>query len=96
VSILLYWLVSEIIYVVNLDIYTFKNEFVQTINNCGYFPAALLTTTVVGAVILLIGIAHGFRKYKSRIPLVGICSAAISASCYSSARNNRFSIKLIM
>lgn len=95
-SIILHWLVSETIYVVNLDEYTFRDEKRGAITDCGCSPTALLTTTIVGAIVLLIGIAHGFRTYEPGIPLVGTCSAAISAACHPPTGDDRASTKLIM
>ena len=50
---------------------------------CGYSPIAILITIVVGILVLLGGIANGFRRYPQvGIPLAASCSAAISAACH--------------
>ena len=39
-------------------------------------------TLFLGSVVVILGILKGFRNYKPEIPLVGSCSAAISAACH--------------
>ena len=42
------------------------------------------------------GIFNGFRRFKSSIPLVASCSAAISAACHASADNVNASLLPVM
>jgi hypothetical protein len=52
------------------------------ISTCGYSPFAIILTTVTGTVIAIGGIVMGRIKYPTGMPLVGNCSAAISAACH--------------
>ena len=48
---------------------------------CGYSPVAILSTIIVGSVVLLAGILNAFRPCKKTgMPLASSCSAAISAA----------------
>jgi len=88
VSAVLHWLVSQSIFVVFVQSYGTDGAFNgnpdgdAAIYTCGFSPSAILTTIIVGSVVLCLGIANGFRQYKPGIPLAGSCSAAISAACH--------------
>ena len=43
----------------------------------------------------MVGIAMGFRKYRPGIPLVGSCSAAISAACHPPQGDDKPSRKAV-
>lgn len=87
ISAVLHWLVSQSIFLVVLYRYLPDDTLDPNPNNnliaCGYSPLAILTTIVVGSVVLLGGILNGFRPYPSTgMPLASSCSAAISAACH--------------
>ncbi|KAL8646287.1 MAG: hypothetical protein Q9226_006927 [Calogaya cf. arnoldii] len=83
VSAVLHWFVSQCFYISILEAYDHDgNYWYDVIRGCGYSPRALLTTICVGTLVLGFGVANGFRTYKPGIPLVGSCSAAISAACH--------------
>ncbi|RAH71831.1 uncharacterized protein BO66DRAFT_319050 [Aspergillus aculeatinus CBS 121060] len=80
----LHWLLSEsifFVYIREFDIYqTFTGTETQ---GCCYSPMATLVTVVVGAAGLAALVGLGFRRYdESHMPLVGGCSAALSALCH--------------
>jgi hypothetical protein len=51
--------------------------------DCGYSPVAILTTFLLGVVMILVAVLLGCQRYKTGgMPVVGSCSAAISASCH--------------
>ena len=81
---LLHWLVSQSIFLARIS--TLRTDGTvdntQSISTCGYSPIAIITVIIVGSLIVLLGIANGFRRYKPGMPLVGSCSAAISAACH--------------
>lgn len=99
VSAVLHWLVSQSIYLLVLEGYTYddirdNNDYLVA---CGYSPLAILVTIIFASLILLAGAAYGFRRYpKVGIPLAGSCSAAISAACHPPPNNDRPSIKAVM
>lgn len=95
-SALLHWLVSQSFFVVNLEKYSSNGDFDgYAARSCGYSSSALLTTIVVGSLVLCVGLANGCRTYEPGIPLVGSCSAAISAACHPPPGDDRPSRKTI-
>lgn len=93
----LHWLVSQSIFLVSLKAYRHTGEAdpENNIITCGYSPIAILVTIVVGAAIMLLGTAMGYRRYKPGMPLVGSCSAAISAACHPPFRDKDASISKV-
>ena len=89
----LHWLVSQSIFLARVDYYN-NGSFddgdsydsvvggFQPISTLGYSCIAIITIITLGGIVVLIGILHGFRKYKPGVPLAGSCSAAISAACH--------------
>ena len=56
---------------------------VQEYITCGYSISAVLGALVVGFVALVLVVGVGWRRLESRgMPIVGSCSAAISACCH--------------
>ena len=82
----LHWLVSQSIFLARIDWY--DNDVVPgpdldfNDTRLGYSCIAIITVIALGGVIVIIGILHGFRRYKPGIPLAASCSAAISAACH--------------
>lgn len=54
----------------------------DSISKCGYSPVALIFVVIFGGIIIIAGIANGYRTYKTKLPVAGSCSAAISAACH--------------
>ena len=90
----LHWLTSQSLSLVSLKAYDYtgKTDPENNIITCGYSPIAILVTIVVGAAVMLLGIAMGYRRYKPGMPLVGSCSAAISAACHPPYRDKDASV----
>ena len=94
ISAVLHWLVSQSIFLVVLNYYS--NEGIpdpgsgQDVTACGHFPVAILTTVIVGFLVLLVCAAAGFRRYPEvGMPLAGSCSLAISAACHPPPEDDR-------
>jgi hypothetical protein len=49
---------------------------------CGYSPIAMLTVLIVGLFMLVAVVGFGYIHYKTRMPLAGSSSLAISAACH--------------
>lgn len=101
VSAVLHWLVSQSIFLVVLNAYKYDGTPDQTGARdrigCGYSPIAILITIIVGTLVLLAGLANGFRRYPEvGIPLAGSCSTAISAACHPPPGDDRPSKKAVM
>jgi hypothetical protein len=80
----LHWLVSQSIFLARVIVRdeTGEEDVNGSISTGGYSCIAIISTIIVGSTIVLFGILTGLRKYKEGMPLVGSCSAAISAACH--------------
>ena len=95
----LHWLVSQSIFLVAVQRYTpwgipiinwksISNEPLKGKElTCGYSPIAILCVILVGIFMIVLGAVMGSRRYAAGMPLVGSCSAAISAACHSETPN---------
>lgn len=54
----------------------------NSISTVGYSCIPIFFAIIVGVVAVTAGVLNGFRRYNASIPLVGSCSAAISAACH--------------
>ncbi|KAJ5370373.1 uncharacterized protein N7496_006465 [Penicillium cataractarum] len=82
-SALLHWFISQSFFYVYAipwaDTHRVE-EFV--LSELGYLWLPMLLAVFLGAGMLLVLVSLSFRKYKSFMPVVGSCSAAISAACH--------------
>jgi hypothetical protein len=53
---------------------------------------AVFFAILVGVVAVTAGVINGFRRYNVGIPLVGSCSAAISAACHRPGEDSSASL----
>ena len=93
----LHWLVSQSIFLVRVDIVETK-PFKYTgygVSTCGYSPIAIIFIIILGFIVVLVGVANGFRKVKDGMPLAGSCSAAISAACHPPMADVNASLKRV-
>ena len=84
ISTVLHWLVSRSLFLARVTLYTRdgQEDPGESISTIGYSCIPLLIVIILGSVTVLAGILNGFRRYKPGVPLVGSCSAAISAACH--------------
>ena len=89
-SSLLHWLVSQSIFLVRLKAYDYTGspDPANDVTACGYSPIAILSVIVGGTGAPLLCVANGFYTYRPGIPLVGSCSAGISAACHRPERDD--------
>lgn len=93
ISATLHWLVSQSIFLAVVDIYDSSGRpglrgdgspVVRFLTTCGYSPLAMISTLIVGTLIILVPVIVGARPIKGNgMPLVGSCSAAIAAACHA-------------
>lgn len=97
-SSVLHWLVSQSIFLARVNVVDSQNlEVVDAgLSTCGYSPIAIIFAIILGSVIVLVGIANGLRKARVGMPLVGSCSAAISAACHPPKEDVDASLKRVM
>ena len=91
ISILLHWMFSRSIFLVNIKFVDYLGRsgsdpgvvhFNIDITECGYSPIAIIFSIIVSCIVLLVGISNGFRRYDPGIRLARTCSTAISAACH--------------
>lgn len=81
---LFHWLISQSIFLAVVAEYSARGHLISpvAIASCGFSPLAMILCIVFGGCIIIALVALGARKYDDSIPLVGSCSAAISAACH--------------
>jgi hypothetical protein len=91
ISGLLHWLVSQSLFLVSItDDVVYKDSngnntasgSVSSDFTCGYSPIAISLVIFVAILMATFAVLTGFRRFKSGMPVVGGCSAAISAACH--------------
>jgi hypothetical protein len=81
---ILHWLVSEGLYYVLMIPYDFDDQpiYEERISSVGNTSVPILFAIGLGSFMISILVALSFRRLKSKMPLAGSCSAAISAACH--------------
>ncbi|KIW35231.1 uncharacterized protein PV07_01937 [Cladophialophora immunda] len=90
-SLLLHWLASQSIFVVNVSMLDYTGAPIASLPGtvghlvtCGYSPIAIIFTISLG--VLLIGVLLGFgfgARFRTGMPIAGSCSLAMAAACHS-------------
>jgi hypothetical protein len=80
---------------VNVQDDTGQQDDHDSMSAVGYSCIAILCAIIVSVIAVLGGILNGFRRYKPGIPLVGSCSAAISAACHRPPGDTSASLKAV-
>lgn len=83
-SSILHWLISQSIFVINTDGWNSDGSRNRSLDasRVGYSTFAILLTIIMGAVMVAALVGIGFRRFPATMPLVGSCSAALSAACH--------------
>lgn len=82
-SVLMHFLISQSIFLARLTYTTWQGELATGgFSDVGFSPRAILTTCLVGFVLILTQIFHSLRPLGNRIPVHGNQSAVISAMCH--------------
>ena len=97
----LHWLVSQSLFlalVIQINSSGHEENLDQILvrTPMGYSSIAIIITIFFGSIAFLLIILNGFRRYKPGIPLVGSCSAAISAACHQPKDDHDAAIKPLM
>jgi len=84
ISIATHWILSQSLFLVAIDVFDEQGNFdeSQSILTCGFSCIAMIFLIIIGWLILIMGVGMGLRRYEAGMPLVGSCSAAISAACH--------------
>ncbi|KAF2709364.1 hypothetical protein K504DRAFT_353366, partial [Pleomassaria siparia CBS 279.74] len=101
-SSVLHWLVSQAIFLVNIDnrayrlstdaweSYEPEFDYESESNyefSCGYSPLAIIFTLIVGFLMTVGLVGFGSFTFKRTMPVVANCSAAIAAACHIPAEH---------
>lgn len=80
----LHWLVSQSLFLASIttELRDGRTLAEDTVSTCGYSPIAMVLTLSVGCLMLVGIVGVGFWKVSADLPIVGSCSAAISAACH--------------
>ena len=82
---LLYWLTSQSIFLVRVDIWEpFGREVSRTISTVGYSCIATIFALSLGVLALVTALGMGYKQFAADITTVGSCSVAITAACHAS------------
>jgi hypothetical protein len=97
---LLHWLISQSIYIAVVARFDINGELVEAnaIASCGFSPVGILLTVFTAmAVMVAVSSVGWFPRFSGAgMPLVGSCSAAISATCHRPHWDVDASLKPVM
>ncbi|KAI9686873.1 MAG: hypothetical protein M1822_002626 [Bathelium mastoideum] len=88
-SALLHWLVSESIFLVDVNGYPTASpkDLDESFITCGYSPAAMLLVIIAGVLMIVYILVFGSLRFKPGIPVASSCSLAIAAACHPGSKN---------
>ncbi|KAF2105458.1 hypothetical protein BDV96DRAFT_560385 [Lophiotrema nucula] len=89
----LQWLVSQSLFLVSIEGWAYNNSTARweaatsgdtshSRLTCGYSPLAIILLVATGLLMLVILIWMSFLKFRTGMPVVSSCSAAIAAACH--------------
>ncbi|CAI0645578.1 unnamed protein product, partial [Colletotrichum noveboracense] len=93
----LHWLVSQSIFLVNLEIYgpSMNNvmdmvpSMEESFTSCGWSPLGVLLSVITALLMFGFLLFSGWQKLRfCKMPVVGSCSAAISAACHPNSNES--------
>ncbi|RAH70543.1 uncharacterized protein BO66DRAFT_450920 [Aspergillus aculeatinus CBS 121060] len=85
-STLLHWLISQSLFMIGIEAFgsdglrAAASDFIT----CGWSPAGMVGSIVVGLVMVLGVFCLGRRRFESAMPVASSCSLAITAACHPS------------
>ena len=80
----LHWLLSQILSLARVNTVDSDGNIdsANSFSSVGYSPIAIVTFLIIGTSLVIVAYSAGFRRYEPGLPVLGPCSAAISASCH--------------
>ncbi|KAF5860572.1 hypothetical protein ETB97_001345 [Aspergillus alliaceus] len=87
-SAILYWLISQSIFLVGIESYTdtLQRDPKRDVITCGYSLPAIVGSIAVGVVMVAWLVGFGFKRLESGMLVAGSCSLAIAAACHPALR----------
>lgn len=97
-SAVLHWLVSQSLFLVNIDVLNVDGteDTTNSKTTIGYSPIAIITVIFMGSLAIVVAALAGFRRYKPGLPVVRSSSLAISAHCHRPAEDVAAAIKPVI
>ncbi|XHG08480.1 hypothetical protein AWENTII_011577 [Aspergillus wentii] len=98
ISAILHWLVSQSLFfgVITVNPLVTYNESSTIMTTAAWSPMATIFAIILGALMLTVLLGLGLRRFKSRMPNAGSCSAAISAACHPPSDDRDAAVKAVM
>lgn len=89
VSAVLQWLLSQSMFLVQVICYNAdgSRNFGNDGTNLAYSLLGIILTILLSALLVVCFMAAGYLKFPKNLPVVGTCSAAISAACHRPAED---------
>jgi len=91
----LHWLISESLFLVRITAVNRDQVYNDSVSSMGYSPLAIAFSCLVCFLMLAFVNIKACQKYRPGIPLVGSCSAAISAACHPARGEEDTSLKAV-
>lgn len=79
---LMHWLVSQSMFLARVVEYRGDTLTNESITAVGFSPIAIYCVVTGVCMMLLVALILGVQRYEGTMPLVGSCSAVISAACH--------------
>ncbi|GAB7353596.1 hypothetical protein MBLNU459_g4017t1 [Dothideomycetes sp. NU459] len=81
----LHWMIARSIFLLEVNFYNSSDDNYGSLSTCGYSPAAIIVSLIIGGVLIIALIINGFRKLNPGMPIAASNSVAISAACHRPA-----------
>lgn len=104
---LLHWLISQSIYLVRVQFLPNDEKYIipltyndidaySTLSAVGYSSISTVLVIPAGMLMVIAIVTCGFKWYRYDMPLIGSCSAAISAACHPVNSDTRATLRPLM
>ncbi|OJD27458.1 hypothetical protein ACJ73_01148 [Blastomyces percursus] len=82
--VVLHWLASQSLFLMQEIPYYADGKLADNyiVNSLGFAPVPMIVVVALGSLMLIVVFGLSIRRFGSRMPLAGNCSAGISAACH--------------
>jgi hypothetical protein len=91
----LHWLMSQSLFLAFVTVRDADGiiDSNTSLSKVGYSCIAIFCSIIVAGFAILVAFIIGFRRYPAGMPLVGNCSAVISAACHAVPQDTNAALK---